>query len=178
MIFFWYYFVGAGRFIPVNQLERMNSGDNDKSFQKNEKQDTKVCIPVEVEIKDGCSRAAYAASLQMIFRHVADFHMTVVNIISEKYNISVDDIISTVTSHSNYKNMVVDEDLHRFSVAAAPAPAAAELLLNKKDEKNVKPKPPPSSTIKKTDDGEKKMKIKIKSVPKKVISVDGVEQCD
>jgi hypothetical protein len=156
----------------------MNSGDNDKSFQKNEKQDTKVCIPVEVEIKDGCSRAAYAASLQMIFRHVADFHMTVVNIISEKYNISVDDIISTVTSHSNYKNMVVDEDLHRFSVAAAPAPAAAELLLNKKDEKNVKPKPPPSSTIKKTDDGEKKMKIKIKSVPKKVISVDGVEQCD
>ena len=104
--------------------------------------------------------------------------MTVVNIISEKYNISVDDIISTVTSHSNYKNMVVDEDLHRFSVAAAPAPAAAELLLNKKDEKNVKPKPPPSSTIKKTDDGEKKMKIKIKSVPKKVISVDGVEQCD
>ncbi len=163
MIFFWYYFVGAGRFIPVNQLERMNSGDNDKSFQKNEKQDTKVCIPVEVEIKDGCSRAAYAASLQMIFRHVADFHMTVVNIISEKYNISVDDIISTVTSHSNYKNMVVDEDLHRFSVAAAP---------------DVKPKPPPSSTIKKTDDGEKKMKIKIKSVPKKVISVDGVEQCD
>jgi hypothetical protein len=163
LIFFWYYFVGAGRFIPVNQLERMNSGDNDKSFQKNEKQDTKVCIPVEVEIKDGCSRAAYAASLQMIFRHVADFHMTVVNIISEKYNISVDDIISTVTSHSNYKNMVVDEDLHRFSVAAAP---------------DVKPKPPPSSTIKKTDDGEKKMKIKIKSVPKKVISVDGVEQCD
>lgn len=163
MIFFWYYFVGAGRFIPVNQLERMNGGDNDKSFQKNEKQDTKVCIPVEVEIKDGCSRAAYAASLHMIFRHVADFHMTVVNIISEKYNISVDDIISTVTSHSNYKNMVVDEDLHRFSVAAAP---------------DVKPKPPPSSTIKKTDDGEKKMKIKIKSVPKKVISVDGVEQCD
>lgn len=163
MIFFWYYFVGAGRFIPVNQLERMNGGDNDKSFQKNEKQNTKVCIPVEVEVKDGCSRAAYAASLHMIFRHVADFHMTVVNIISEKYNISVDDIISTVTSHSNYKNMVVDEDLHRFSVAAAP---------------DVKPKPPPSSTIKKTDDGEKKMKIKIKSVPKKVISVDGVEQCD
>jgi hypothetical protein len=166
LIFFWYYFVGAGRFIPVNQLERMNggdNGDNDKSFQKNEKQNTKVCIPVEVEVKDGCSRAAYAASLQMIFRHVADFHMTVVNIISEKYNISVDDIISTVTSHSNYKNMVVDEDLHRFSVAAAP---------------DVKPKPPPSSTIKKTDDGEKKMKIKIKSVPKKVISVDGVEQCD
>jgi len=141
----------------------MNGGDNDKSFQKNEKQNTKVCIPVEVEVKDGCSRAAYAASLHMIFRHVADFHMTVVNIISEKYNISVDDIISTVTSHSNYKNMVVDEDLHRFSVAAAP---------------DVKPKPPPSSTIKKTDDGEKKMKIKIKSVPKKVISVDGVEQCD
>jgi hypothetical protein len=71
-----------------------------------------VCIPVDIEIQDG--RNAYALSLQMIFRHVADFHMTVVDIISEKYNIPVDEIMNTVTSDSRYKNMVVDKDLHRL----------------------------------------------------------------
>jgi hypothetical protein len=118
----------------------------------------------------------------MIFRHVADFHMTVVEIISEKYNIPVDEIISTVTSHSKYKNMVVDENLHRLSADAAAdtsTTSTTTVVLNKKDEKCLKhPPTKPPSTIKKTDDGEKKMKIKIKSAPKKVISVDGVEQCD
>lgn len=167
--------------ILLVQVEQMSSDNhNDKSLKKNEKEDTKICIPVEVEIKDGSSRAAYAASLQMIFRHVADFHMTVVDIISEKYNIPVEEIISTVTSHSNYKNMVVDENLHRLSAVAAAVPHN-ELLLNKKDEKSLKQPPPPAkppSIIKKTEGGEKKMKIKIKSVPKKIIGVDGVEQCD
>jgi len=165
--------------VQVEQIQMSSDNDNNKSFKKNEKQDTKICIPVEVEIKDRSSHAAYAASLQMIFRHVADFHMTVVDIISEKYNIPVDEIISTVTSHSNYKNMVVDENLHRLSAAAEAVPHN-ELLLNKNDEKSLKQHPPPAkppSTIKKTEGVEKKIKIKIKSVPKK-IGVDGVEQCD
>lgn len=135
----------------------------------------KVCIPVEIEIRDG--RAAYAASLQMIFRHVADFHMTVVDVISEKYNIPVDDIMNAVTSDSRYKNMVVDKDLHRLS-------SVVNEMEQKKEEQEMQlPKPKPI-VIKKVG-GEKKIKIKpkvkqIKSPTKNlvVVAADGVEQCD
>jgi len=72
-----------------------------------------LSIPVEINVKDG--RSAYAASLQMILRHVADFHMTVVDIISEKYKIPVDEIMNTVTSDSRYTNMLVNPDIHRLS---------------------------------------------------------------
>ena len=135
----------------------------------------KVCIPVEIEIRDG--RAAYAASLQMIFRHVADFHMTVVDVISEKYNIPVDDIMNAVTSDSRYKNMVVDKDLHRLS-------SVVNDMEQKKEEQEMQlPKPKPI-VIKKVG-GEKKIKIKpkvkqMKSPTKNlvVVAADGVEQCD
>ena len=74
----------------------------------------KIQIPVEIEIKDG--RSAYAASLQMILKHVADFHITVVDIISEKYNIPVDEIMNTVTSDLRYANMLVNPDIHTLSL--------------------------------------------------------------
>lgn len=130
----------------------------------------KICIPVEIEIKDG--RSAYALSLKMIFQHVADFHMTVVDIISDKYNIPVDDIMNVVTSDSRYKNMVVDKDLHRLSTVVG----AVNESEKKKDETLLKTKTKPS--IVKKIDGEKKIKIKIKPVPKTILSVDGVDQCD
>ena len=130
----------------------------------------KICIPVEIDIKDG--RSAYALSLKMIFQHVADFHMTVVDIISEKYNIPVDDIMNVVTSHSAYKNMVVDKDIHRLSTVVG----AVNESEKKKDETLLKPKTKPS--IVKKIDGEKKIKIKIKPIPKTILSVDGVDQCD
>ena len=130
----------------------------------------KICIPVEIEIKDG--RSAYALSLKMIFQHVADFHTTVVDIISEKYNIPVDDIMNVVTSDSRYKNMVVDKDIHRLSTVVG----AVNESEKKKDETLLKTKTKPS--IVKKIDGEKKIKIKIKPVPKTILRVDGVDQCD
>ena len=71
-------------------------------------------LQIPVEITDG--RSAYAASLQMILKHVADFHITVVDIISEKYNISVDEIMNTITSDSRYTNMLVSPDIHALSL--------------------------------------------------------------
>lgn len=73
-----------------------------------------LSIPVEVEVKSD-ARDAYAESLKMILQHVADFHMTVVDIISEKYNIPVDEIMNTVTSDSRYTNMLVDPKIHRLT---------------------------------------------------------------
>ena len=75
---------------------------------------TKLSIPVEVEVKSD-ARDAYAESLKMILQHVADFHIAVVDIISEKYNIPVDEIMNTVTSDSRYTNMLVDPKIHRLT---------------------------------------------------------------
>jgi hypothetical protein len=163
----------------------MSTSNNGDSLKK------KVSIPVDIEIQDG--RSAYALSLQMIFRHVADFHMTVVDVISEKYNIPVDDIMNAVTSDSRYKNMVVDKDLHRLStVVGVDVDVDVDVDVGVKNESEQKkeeqeqqeqemqlPKPSPKPTI------IKKIKIKpkvkqMKSPTKNVVVVaaDGVEQCD
>ena len=104
---------------------------------------SKIQIPVEIEIKDG--RSAYAASLQMILKHVADFHITVVDIISEKYNIPVDEIMNTVTCDSRYTNMLVNPDIHTLS-------------LNSGQEQEQKQKPNTNKPI----SMQKKIKIKPK----------------
>jgi hypothetical protein len=103
-------------------------------------------IQIPVEITDG--RSAYAASLQMILKHVADFHITVVDIISDKYNIPVDEIMNTVTSDSRYTNMLVNPDIHTLS-----------LNLDQEQEQ-IKDghQPNPSKTLA----GQKKIKIKLK----------------
>ena len=157
----------------------MSTSNNGDSLKK------KVSIPVDIEIQDG--RGAYALSLQMIFRHVADFHMTVVDVISEKYNIPVDDIMNAVTSDSRYKNMVIDKDLHRLStvVGVDVDLGVRNESEQKKEEQEQQeqemqlPKPKPKPTI------IKKIKIKpkvkqMKSPTKNVVVVaaDGVEQCD
>lgn len=160
----------------------MSTSNNGDSLKK------KVSIPVDIEIQDG--RSAYALSLQMIFRHVADFHMTVVDVISEKYNIPVDDIMNAVTSHSRYKNMVVDKDLHRLSSVDVDVDVGVKNESEQKKEEQEQqeqemqlPKPKPT-IIKKVGEGKKiKIKPKVKEMksPTKnvvVVAADGVEQCD
>lgn len=73
---------------------------------------TTLSIPIQVNRN---VVAAYTESLKMILQHVADFHLTVVDIISEKYNIPVDEMMSTVTSDSRYTNMLVDPKIHRLT---------------------------------------------------------------
>lgn len=160
----------------------MSTSNNGDSLKK------KVSIPVDIEIQDG--RSAYALSLQMIFRHVADFHMTVVDVISEKYNIPVDDIMNAVTSDSRYKNMVVDKDLHRLSSVDVDVDVGVKNESEQKKEEQEQqeqemqlPKPKPT-IIKKVGEGKKiKIKPKVKEMksPTKnvvVVAADGVEQCD
>ena len=109
----------------------------------------KLSIPVHIEIKPETrdARNAYAESLKMILQHVADFHMTVVDIISEKYNIPVDEIMNTVTSDSRYTNMLVDPKIHRLT-----------------QEDRVETTATTATTATKTS-SEKKIKIKPKIVP-------------
>jgi hypothetical protein len=130
---------------------------------------TTLSIPLEVEVKTTSkdARDAYADSLKMILQHVADFHITVVDIISEKYKIPVDEIMNTVTSDSRYANMLVDPKIHRLTsssnqnqveitettTTATPVTQLAAAVTKKPTEKKIKIKPrnsiiipPPSSS--------------------------------
>ena len=74
------------------------------------------------------SRHAYAASLHVIFKHVADFHICVVQAISAKYGIPEDDILKTIQESDEFKNMHVDQVLvdalgYLPMVPEPPAPA-------------------------------------------------------
>jgi hypothetical protein len=73
---------------------------------------TTLSIPVQLNKNVA---GAYAESLKMILQHVAEFHITIVDIISQKYNIPVDEIMKTVTSDSSYTNMLVDPKIHHFT---------------------------------------------------------------
>ena len=110
-------------------------------------------IPIQIEVQVD-ARDAYAESLKMILQHVADFHMTVVDIISEKYKIPVDEIMNTVTSDSRYTNMVVDPKIHHFTAtlsqnqvetAVTPAAPVTKKISEKKIKINPKPKPTATS---------------------------------
>ena len=61
-------------------------------------------IPVEVKT----ARDAYAVSLHVLFKHVADFHICVVRTMSSKYGIPEDDILKTIQESEEFKNMLVD----------------------------------------------------------------------
>jgi len=102
-------------------------------------------IPVQVEVQVE-ARDAYVESLKMILQHVADFHMTVVDIISEKYKIPVDEIMNTVTSDSRYTNMVVDPKIHRLTATTlnqdqVETTETTAPVTKKTNEKKIKIKP-------------------------------------
>ena len=65
-------------------------------------------VPIEVKTH----RDAYAATLHVLFKHIADFHLCVVQTISKKYGIPEDDIIQTIQESPEFKNMEVDPALH------------------------------------------------------------------
>ena len=54
------------------------------------------------------SRDAYAASLHVLFKHVADFHICIIQTFSVKYGIPEDDILKTIQESEEFKNMLVD----------------------------------------------------------------------
>lgn len=57
-------------------------------------------------------REAYAATLHVLFKHVADFHICIVKTFSKKYGIPEDDIMQTIQESDEFKNMAVDPVLH------------------------------------------------------------------
>jgi len=66
------------------------------------------------------NRDAYAASLHVLFKHVADFHICVVKVFSAKYGIPEDDILQTIQESDEFKNMHVDPVLDPLGYLDGP----------------------------------------------------------
>lgn len=58
------------------------------------------------------NRGAYAASLHLVFKHVADFHTMIVEIIAEKTGLDSDTIFDVIKSDDRYKEMLVSPTIH------------------------------------------------------------------
>lgn len=55
-------------------------------------------IPIEVQN----NRDAYSVSLDILFKHVADVHYSIITIVAEKYNISVDEIVNVIKEDERF----------------------------------------------------------------------------
>lgn len=72
--------------------------------------------PVEVQGVEGAkpyvpiavkgARDAYAASLHLLFKHVADFHVTVIEILAEKYKIPAEEMLEVVKEDPRYQTNI------------------------------------------------------------------------
>jgi hypothetical protein len=78
-------------------------------------------------------REAYAASLHLVFKHVADFHTAMLEIIAEKYGHDVDELVKVVQEDSRIKDMTVNPVISGLNIitqkdvpAVAVAVAVAE----------------------------------------------------
>lgn len=58
------------------------------------------------------ARNAYAASLHLLFKHVADFHILMVDIIAEKYKLNAHEIIQACHDDKRFQEMVVSPTIH------------------------------------------------------------------
>jgi len=57
------------------------------------------------------ARDAYSATLHVLFRHVSDFHLSVVSAISKKYGIPEDEIMETIHESEEFKKLTPDPAL-------------------------------------------------------------------
>lgn len=73
-------------------------------------------------------REAYAASLHLVFKHVADFHMAMLEIVAEKYGHDVEEMVSVIQSDERFKSMTVHPVISGLGIIEQkdiPAPAEA-----------------------------------------------------
>lgn len=57
-------------------------------------------------------RDAYAASLHLVLKHTADFHILMIECISEKFNIPADEIIQSIHDDERFNMALVDPMIH------------------------------------------------------------------
>lgn len=73
--------------------------------------DAQQMVPLTIATpKDGLK-----ATLHMMMKHTADLHVTVMEIIAEKYGLNVDEMADAVKAHPKWTEMLVNPILHSMS---------------------------------------------------------------
>ena len=122
-------------------------------------------IPLEVKT----ARDAYAASLHVLFKHVADFHICIVKTFSAKYGIPEDDILKTIQESEEFKNMQVDPvlDMGMQSLGYLDEVPVAEVPVTTTDV----PKITPSVTKTKTPPPVVESHVNLEETPAKITKI-------
>lgn len=86
------------------------------------------------------NREAYSASLDMIFKHVADLHIRIIEIIADKYNLDSGEIINEVINNPMYINMQGEVNGMGYvdNTSSPPLPANSSKNEESSQEKEVK----------------------------------------
>lgn len=96
-------------------------------------------------------REAYSASLHLVFKHVADFHMAMLEIIAEKYGHDVDELVKVVQEDSRIQDMVVHPIISGLNVITqkdVPTPLTADVTTEIRTEVGVDTTPKKKIVIK------------------------------
>jgi hypothetical protein len=89
------------------------------------------------EIND--ANSARAASIHLLFSHVADFHKLIVKIIADKYKIKEEEIYDTIVKHPDYTGMTINPFIYGLSyVTQEDADKALAEMEEVKEEVEVK----------------------------------------
>jgi|694.fasta_scaffold39065_4 hypothetical protein len=132
------------------------------------------------------NRDAYAASLHLLFKHVADFHLCVVRTISVKYGIPEDDILKTIQESDEFKNMQVDPVLcmdmgiNSFGhLDKAPEEVPVKPIASKvKKTKKAEPVPEPVAVITAEESRPTpvvEQEVKSKTIRKKIVAPKAID---
>ena len=62
------------------------------------------------------NRDAYSASLHILFKHVSDFHLILIEIIAEKTGLDSTEIIASIQQDPRYIEAIVDPKIHSFGL--------------------------------------------------------------
>jgi hypothetical protein len=79
------------------------------------------------------ARDGYAASLHLLFKHVADFHITVIDLLAEKYKFSAEEAIDALHADPRFRDMIVHPTIHAMGYfkeedAKAPTEPVSESI--------------------------------------------------
>jgi hypothetical protein len=85
---------------------------------------TKPYIPIDIK----GSRDAYAASLHLLFNHVAQFHVQMLEILSDKYKIPVDEMLKVVKEDPRYVQQISCPVVQTMGYFEEPPSSAVDKL--------------------------------------------------
>lgn len=62
------------------------------------------------------NRMAYAASLHLVLKHTADFHVSMLEVLGEKQKLDVNEMIDVIQKSPRFQNMLVDPLIHSMGL--------------------------------------------------------------